>query len=122
MELLKLIDNPFSRLIVEAERQYLRTLEGGCTLPISVNAQVYRKDDETKQEIHDFTGLNVQDCNFILSGNVFDRKELTSFLSHTVEGSLSDAVELGKQLASELRENGAKDYVIKAEEFKTSEE
>ena len=61
VEFLKLIDNPFSRRIVEAERMYLRTLEGGCTLPISVNSQVFRKDDETKQELVEFEGVDVQE-------------------------------------------------------------
>ena len=96
IELLKFIDNPFSRRIIEAERQYLKTLEGGCTLPISVNASVYQKDDESKTEIHDFEGHKVEDWNLILSGRVFDRKDYDKSLEHSVEGDLNDWIDLGK--------------------------
>ncbi|CAI2373724.1 unnamed protein product [Moneuplotes crassus] len=121
IELLKLIDNPFSRRIVEAERQYLKTLEGGCTLPISVNAHVYAKDDETKAEIINFEDHKVENCNLILTGSVFDRNDFSNCLTHSVDGDLGEWIELGTKLANDLRDKGAKDFVLQAEEFKKEE-
>ena len=116
VELLKLIDDQFARRIVEAEREYLSTLEGGCTLPISVNAHVYEKDDENKTEILDFTGHKVENWKLILSGTVYDRNKLSSYIKHSVEGDINDWIDLGKQLANDLRDMGAKDFVMKAKE------
>ena len=109
--LLKLIDNPFSRRIVEAERIYLRTLEGGCTLPISVNTQIFHKDNDSVEITQFDTESDTKDYKMAVSGIVYDRNQYTNYLEHQVKGDLDDWIELGKQLANDLREKGAIEFI-----------
>lgn len=93
-----------------AERIYLNTLEGGCTLPISVNSQVFNKED-LDTEVNDFEGLQTSQCVLKLHGTVYDRKDHLNFLTHAVQGDLEDYENIAKELANFLRDNGAKDFM-----------
>jgi len=86
-ELLKNIHHEDTFLETQAERALLRTLEGGCQIPIGANAEV--KDD--KLVLDSFIGS--------VDGILFLRKK--------IEGSKSEAEKLGEDLANELLNAGA---------------
>jgi len=86
-ELLKNIHHEDTFLETQAERALLRTLEGGCQVPIGANAEV--KDD--KLVLDSFIGS--------VDGILFLRKK--------IEGSKSEAEKLGEDLANELLNAGA---------------
>ncbi len=76
---------------VLAERALLRTLEGGCQVPIGANAQVKSN------------GLYIDAIVGSLDGSLTFRKK--------IRGSKSDAEKLGKQLAKDLIKAGAKEIL-----------
>ena len=77
----------------EAERSFLRDLEGGCQVPIGVNTSI--------------DGNNLTVVGMVAS---LDGKQL---LKDTVTGNKQDAEQLGKDLASKLREQGAGEILAK---------
>jgi hydroxymethylbilane synthase len=87
LELLKVLEHPSTRDCCLAERALLRELEGGCQVPIGVNTKI---EDET----------------LILTGMVasLDGKKL---VKDTISGKPSEAEQLGRELASVLRNAGA---------------
>ena len=87
LEILKALEDPASRDRAEAERSFLRELEGGCQVPIGVNTSI---EGDTLTLIGMVASL--------------DGKQL---LKDSVSGSTNDAVQLGKDLAGKLRELGA---------------
>ncbi len=84
---LKTISDVETTLCITAERSFLRTLEGGCQVPIGANAVI--KND--KIELEGFVGN--------LDG--------TANLREKILGEKSEAENLGKQLAQILIEKGA---------------
>ena len=87
LSLLKVIEHVPTRDRALAERSFLRTLEGGCQVPIGVNTQL---DADT----------------LTLTGAVasVDGKKL---VKDTVTGAASEAEQLGIELAQRLRQQGA---------------
>lgn len=87
-EMLKPLHDEETNYKILAERALLRTLEGGCQVPVGANAEI--------------TGNTLMLDSFIGSpdGVLFLRKK--------IEGDKKDAEELGKKLATELINAGAK--------------
>ncbi|AUT03825.1 hydroxymethylbilane synthase [Nostoc sp. CENA543] len=91
ISLLKVIEHPETRDRCLAERSFLRSLEGGCQVPIGVNTEI---DGD----------------NLTLTGVVasIDGQNL---VKDTVSGAASDAENLGIELANRLREQGAQEIL-----------
>jgi hydroxymethylbilane synthase len=87
LEILKALEDPESRDRAYAERSFLRELEGGCQVPIGVNT-------------------SIEGDNLTLVGMVasLDGQRL---IKDRVSGNRSDAEQLGKDLASRMRDMGA---------------
>lgn len=87
LEILKALEDLESRDRTYAERSFLRELEGGCQVPIGVNT-------------------SIEGDNLTLVGMVasLDGQRL---IKDRVSGNRSDAEQLGKDLASSLRDMGA---------------
>ncbi len=90
INLLRSIDDPFTRGEVAAERSLVLALEGGCRVPIGA---IGRADGED---------LSLYGCVFSLDG--------VEKISSLAEGELSDAEEIGKQVAEDLMRQGAKEF------------
>ncbi len=88
LELVKTIEHAPTRAEADAERELVKTLEGGCKVPIGALASTARD------------GLSITACIFSLDGR--DRLEATG------SGSIVDAVRLGRSVAEELVSRGAK--------------
>lgn len=84
--LLARIEHRESRLRVEAERSFLRVLEGGCKLPIGVYTEVNGNSLKLIGETYE-----------IIDSQRPKSKRLE------IEGSLEDAVELGRKLAEQIK-------------------
>ncbi|MBD1934730.1 MULTISPECIES: hydroxymethylbilane synthase [Cyanophyceae] len=87
LDLLKALEHKPTAQRCYAERAFLRTLEGGCQVPIGVNTQI---DGDTLT----LTGMVAS----------LDGKRM---IKDTLSGAASDAEQLGIQLAHLLREQGA---------------
>lgn len=85
--ILKAIEHPQTRDRCLAERSFLRSLEGGCQVPIGVNTDI---DGETLT----LTGIVAS-----VNGE--------NLVKNTITGAATDAEKLGTQLANILREQGA---------------
>jgi hydroxymethylbilane synthase len=91
LTLLAVLDEPFTRAAVTAERTLLAELEAGCSAPVGALAEVAEGDDGP--EIY-------------LRGAVFSPDgSQTIRLSRT--GTLADPAEVGRALARDLRDEGA---------------
>ncbi|MBT0158359.1 hydroxymethylbilane synthase [Candidatus Bathyarchaeota archaeon A05DMB-2] len=88
--LLQAIDDPQTRAEITAERSLVRMLEGGCRVPIGA---VGRANGGR---------LSLLGCIFSLNS----QKKIFA----TAEGAVSEAQELGKQVAQKLLRQGAKDF------------
>lgn len=87
LELLQVLQHQPTRDRCEAERSFLRELEGGCQVPIGVNSTV-------DGDILTLTGMVAS----------LDGKQL---IRDTVTGTRDQAVQVGKDLAHKLKEQGA---------------
>jgi len=87
IEALGKLDHKFTRLTCTAERAFLRSLGGGCQLPIAAYAVVRDKRIRLDGWISDTQGKRV--------------------LRDRISGSLDDAEQLGRRLAEQLLANGA---------------
>ncbi|MBD2294971.1 hydroxymethylbilane synthase [Anabaena sphaerica FACHB-251] len=85
--ILKAIEHPQTRDRCLAERAFLRSLEGGCQVPIGVNTEV--------------VGENLTLTGIVAS---VDGQKL---VKDTVTGLAKDAEKIGTQLANTLRQQGA---------------
>jgi hydroxymethylbilane synthase len=90
-EVVTKLDHKFTRLACVAERAFLRTLGGGCQLPIAAHAVVREKRIRLDGLVADTEGKQV----------VRDR----------LSGSLDEAEELGTRLAEQLLANGARELL-----------
>ncbi len=81
------LDHKFSRLACVTERAFLRSLGGGCELPIAAYAVVREK-------------------RIRLDGLVIDRQG-KEIVRDRISGGLDDAETLGAQLGKQLLERGA---------------
>ncbi len=89
-ETLAFLDNPDTRACVEAEREFLFTLEGGCQVPIAGLA-------------------TMQDGNLKLCGAVFDRTGRR--ILRTRSDKATQAKRAGKLLAKEILAAGGQEMV-----------
>jgi hydroxymethylbilane synthase len=87
IEILGKLDHKFTRLACAAERSFLRSLGGGCQLPIAAHAVVRDKKIRLQGLVADTEGIRV--------------------IRDQISGSLDEAEELGSQLAERLLANGA---------------
>ncbi|HKI76907.1 MAG TPA: hydroxymethylbilane synthase [Ignavibacteriaceae bacterium] len=90
-EILQSIHHEDTYKAVLAERALLRTLEGGCQVPIGANAEVKPN------------GLYLDAIVGSLDGTLIFRKKM--------RGSKKDPEKLGKQLARDLKKAGAKEIL-----------
>jgi len=90
INILRSIDDPFTRGEVAAERSLVLALEGGCRVPIGAIGRAKGKS------------LSLYGCVFSLDG--------VEKISSLAEGELSDAEALGRNLANDLMRQGAKEF------------
>ena len=88
LELLKTIEHSPTRAEAEAERELVKTLEGGCKVPIGALARTARDR------------LEITACIYSMDGK--ERLEASG------SAGLGDAVSLGRRVAEELVSKGAK--------------
>jgi len=93
--LLAQLDDPDSRLAVEAERAMLGALEAGCTAPVGALAQVAEGDD----------GFEIYLRGLVAAVDGTDAVRLSA------TGPTSEAAEVGRRLAAELLDLGAADLM-----------
>ncbi|PPS45254.1 hydroxymethylbilane synthase [Chroococcidiopsis sp. TS-821] len=91
LSLIKAIEHAPTRDRTLAERAFLRSLEGGCQVPIGVNTQL-------------------EGDTLTLTGIVAS-VDGTKFVKDTVTGSASNAEQLGIELAQRLRQQGAQEIL-----------
>jgi len=93
LEILKVLEDADSRDRCYAERSFLRELEGGCQVPIGVNT-------------------SIEENTLTLVGMVasLDGKQL---IRDTVSGEKSNAKQIGKDLATKLKDQGAGEILAK---------
>ena len=92
------LDHKFTRLACTAERAFLRSLGGGCQLPIAAHAVVREKRIRLDGLVADPQGHRV----------VRDR----------ISGSLDEAEQLGTELGERLLERGAGELLAETQEIK----
>jgi len=87
LEVIRLLDDPVTHEAVAAERAFLRTLQGGCQVPIGASGQV-------------------RDERLTLRGVVLDAAGKRR-IEGRINGAADTAEELGRQLARDLIARGA---------------
>jgi hydroxymethylbilane synthase len=90
-ELAQALDNSEIRLQVEAERAFMRSLEGGCQVPMGIRSSM---DEET---------LTLEGMVCGLEGK--------PFLTSKVSGKKVDAKKLVQKLVRDLQEDGAEEIL-----------
>ena len=90
-EIVSVLNDKESYIRATAERAFLKTLEGGCQVPLGAYTQIKDK------KLH-------------IIGFVSDL-DAKRFFKHSLEGNLEDAQALGKNLAKELLDMGAKEVL-----------
>ncbi|WP_075590255.1 hydroxymethylbilane synthase [Labilibacter marinus] len=90
-DLLQVINHKPTLDAVSAERAFMRELEGGCQVPVGA----YSSSEAGEITLTGFASS--------LNGDIY--------LKDSIAGSLSNAKELGKELAQKLIERGAKDIL-----------
>jgi len=91
IDILKPLDDPYTKVCAEAERSFLRTLQGGCRIPVGALA---RAEGET----------------LFLTG-VIAHPNGEQTLRESRKGSVKDPVGLGNELAKALLANGAQEIL-----------
>jgi hydroxymethylbilane synthase len=94
LEIVRALDHRETRYCITAERAFLRTLEGGCQVPIGAHATF----DSGQLTLHGFVGS--------LDGTTTFRDQ--------IKGNADEATALGNQLAERLISNGAADLLEQA--------
>lgn len=90
------LDDAYSRIETTIEREFVDTLEGGCQVPIGINATVMENGDVIVKTI-----LGLPDGNEILTDTRLVKQE-------KCEG-------LGRKMAQKMIEQGAKELLARAE-------
>ncbi len=96
-EILQVFDDAETRFCITAERAFLRTLEGGCQVPIGANAII------ENEEIH-------------LEGMVGNLNGRDQFARKNYRREANDAKNLGELLAENLIEKGANEILERTRE------
>jgi hydroxymethylbilane synthase len=100
VSILSTLDDPGSRATVVAERALLAELEAGCTAPVGALAEVVESlDDE---------GRVVEELSLRGGAAAIDGSDV---IRASAVGSLANAEQLGRDLARELLELGARDLL-----------
>ncbi|AWK71517.1 MULTISPECIES: hydroxymethylbilane synthase [Rhodococcus] len=94
------LDDPNSRAAVTAERALLAELEAGCTAPVGAIAEVVESLDDDGRS---FDELSVRGCAAAIDGSDVIRTGAV--------GSPDNAEELGRSVARELLELGARELM-----------
>ncbi len=95
IELLSHLDHLDTRLVCTAEREFMNTLEGGCSVPIGVDSQLSTKNG---RKILSMIGIVVS-----VDGTQYAK----SSIEEPVDNIIS-AKSIGKKLAKLILDNGAK--------------
>ncbi|CAG8624290.1 5823_t:CDS:2 [Rhizophagus irregularis] len=107
IELLSVLEDKDTRLRCSAERSLLRTLEGGCSVPIGVNTEFIETQNGTRE-------LKLLGLVAKLDGSEVIKAEAQKNVD---EDGIEAANELGREVAAILIEKGANRIL---EELKTS--
>jgi hydroxymethylbilane synthase len=99
-EIIQQLDHPPTRMCITAERAFLRTLEGGCQVPIGAHAAL------------DGDVVSLEGMVGSLDGAVIFRERVT--------GRPDDAESIGTELANSLIGQGARDLLETARERASS--
>lgn len=94
------LDDPASRAAVTAERALLAELEAGCTAPVGAVAEVVESLDDDGRVYEE---LSLRACAAALDGSDVIRASLV--------GAVDKAGEIGRALARELLDLGARDLM-----------
>ncbi|MFE3446503.1 hydroxymethylbilane synthase [Nocardia sp. NPDC059180] len=100
IELLTALDDFATRVAVIAERALLAELEAGCTAPVGAIAEVVESLDDDGRIVEE---LSLRGCAAAIDGS--------DVLRASVVGAPADAAELGRALARELLELGARELL-----------
>lgn len=90
-ECIAFLDHRESRLVAEAERSFLKKLEGGCQVPIGAYAWIEGSTLKLRAFVSDLSGRE--------------------FIEGYEEGKAEEAKEIGKRLAEKMLEEGAKEIL-----------
>ncbi|BDB61902.1 MULTISPECIES: hydroxymethylbilane synthase [Rhodococcus] len=101
IELLAGLDHAPSRAAVVAERSLLAELEAGCTAPVGAIADVVESLDDDGRVIEE---LSVRGCAAAMDGS--------DVLRASAVGAPEKAEELGRRVARELLELGARELMV----------
>jgi len=98
LDIVKELDDERSRIETSIERDFIDCLQGGCQVPIGVRAQVLENGDIVAKAV-----VGLPDGSELLKDKIF--------------GSVENYIELGRELAESMIEQGAKDLLKRAEEM-----
>ncbi|MEV8221053.1 hydroxymethylbilane synthase [Dietzia maris] len=98
-EALTVVDHLPSRVRITAERRLLRDLEAGCTAPVGARAEL----DEGELTLHAVAASH--------DGSTVLRTHGTTATADHPDGPIAAADELGRRLAAELLDRGARDLM-----------
>ena len=98
-EALTVVDHLPSRVRITAERRLLRDLEAGCTAPVGARAEL----DEGELTLHAVAPAD--------DGSTVLRTHGTTATADHPDGPIAAADELGRRLAAELLDRGARDLM-----------
>ncbi|MFR9753783.1 hydroxymethylbilane synthase [Nocardia sp. 004] len=101
VQILAGLDDPVARATVLAERSLLAELEAGCTAPIGALAEVVESLDDEGRVVDE---LSLRACAAAIDGS--------DVLRASVIGAPADAAELGRSLARELLDLGARELLV----------
>lgn len=90
-EFAEFINHPETQKCVEAERNFLQTLEGGCTAPIGAFAEIIGDEMRFKGRISSLNGENNIETDDVFTYNTFEN--------------------FGEKIALQILENGAADLM-----------
>lgn len=93
-EMLKSLNHPETEILVKAERIFLKTLQGGCRVPVGILARLQKGE-------------------LSLKAAVFSVRE-AAFVASAVQGKSGDYAKLARKLARVLLENGAYQFLREA--------
>lgn len=91
IELIAFLNHRETQICVEAERSFLKTLDGGCQVPIASHSQL-------------------KGNTLILEGLVAE-PNADKIIRYTLEDSLENRVALGENVAKKILENGGKEIL-----------
>ncbi|WP_084161076.1 hydroxymethylbilane synthase [Nocardia sp. BMG51109] len=94
------LDDAATRVTVLAERSLLAELEAGCTVPVGALAEVVESLDDDGRVVEE---LSLRGCAAAIDGS--------DVIRASAVGSLAQAEQLGRSLARELLELGARDLL-----------